>query len=558
MSVPPAPKLQVEHLTIATARGAEILQDVSLDVYPGEVLGLVGESGSGKTTRGARVLGHAGGAAVRGRRGPRGRSSTCSSFAGGPTANSRGASSRYVPQDPAVGAEPGAPDRARSCSRRSACTGARRRAADARASPSSCARCGLATTPTSSGAIPHQLSGGQQQRVAIAMAFACRPAIIVLDEPTTGLDVTTQRRSSRPSGSCARTTASAALYVSHDLAVVGELATVWPCSTPGEWWRSARWPTSSARRSTRTRAACSRRAVARSGRTPVGIEGRPPRPGSGRRAAPSPRAVPSRWTSAARPSAGRGGERGRARGPLHLRRAGGHRRGGLPSRSGRHSRRRAMRRSAARGVARRLLRGNRRPASTLAGDPSRRLRRRGRRVRLGQDDARAMRRRAASELVGEIRFRDWRSRRRPRPIDRGTPAPLQYVFQNPYASLNPRRSIGRLVAQPVDHFTKLARSDSDRAVRDAIASVSLSARELVSTLSRPALRAGAPARGDRTDPRGEPSLLVCDEVTSALDVSVQASMVELLRRLQTRARRSRCCSSRTTWRSCGASRSRSS
>jgi histidine ammonia-lyase len=67
VSVPPTPKLQVEHLTIATVRGAEILQDVSLDVYPGEVLGLVGESGSGKTTLALALIGE-GEAFYRGRR----------------------------------------------------------------------------------------------------------------------------------------------------------------------------------------------------------------------------------------------------------------------------------------------------------------------------------------------------------------------------------------------------------------------------------------------------------------------------------------------------------
>src|SRR5262249_55473355 len=71
---------------------------------------------------------------------------------------------------------------------------------------------------------PHQLSGGQQQRVAIAMAFACRPAVVVLDEPATGLDVTTQARGLRRVRDLARRYRTVAVYVSHDLAVVAELA----------------------------------------------------------------------------------------------------------------------------------------------------------------------------------------------------------------------------------------------------------------------------------------------------------------------------------------------
>ena len=71
---------------------------------------------------------------------------------------------------------------------------------------------------------PHQLSGGQQQRVAIAMAFLCRPTVIVLDEPTTGLDVTTQAHVLETVRDLCRSHRVAALYVSHDLAVVAELA----------------------------------------------------------------------------------------------------------------------------------------------------------------------------------------------------------------------------------------------------------------------------------------------------------------------------------------------
>src|SRR6185312_11107074 len=72
-------------------------------------------------------------------------------------------------------------------------------------------------------AYPHQLSGGQQQRVVLAMAFALRPSVIVLDEPTTGLDVTTQRHVLDTVRRLCSSYGVAAVYVSHDLAVVGGL-----------------------------------------------------------------------------------------------------------------------------------------------------------------------------------------------------------------------------------------------------------------------------------------------------------------------------------------------
>ena len=71
---------------------------------------------------------------------------------------------------------------------------------------------------------PHQLSGGQQQRVAIAMALGCEPDLIVLDEPTTGLDVTTQKQILRLLTRLRAQLATSMLYVTHDLGVLREIA----------------------------------------------------------------------------------------------------------------------------------------------------------------------------------------------------------------------------------------------------------------------------------------------------------------------------------------------
>ena len=71
---------------------------------------------------------------------------------------------------------------------------------------------------------PHQLSGGQQQRVLIAMALACNPDLVVLDEPTTGLDVTTQEQILGLLLDLRERFSTAMLYVSHDLGVISEIA----------------------------------------------------------------------------------------------------------------------------------------------------------------------------------------------------------------------------------------------------------------------------------------------------------------------------------------------
>ncbi|MGZ6313187.1 MAG: ABC transporter ATP-binding protein, partial [Candidatus Limnocylindrales bacterium] len=107
---------------------------------------------------------------------------------------------------------------------------------------------------------------------------------------------------------------------------------------------------------------------------------------------------------------------------------------------------------------------------------------------------------------------------------------IQYVFQNPYASLNPRRTVGQTIARQLQLFGA-SRRDTGRRVGECLERVALSsaaANRYPDQLSGGERQRVAIARALAA----EPSLLICDEVTSALDVSVQAAIVELLRDLR--------------------------
>jgi peptide/nickel transport system ATP-binding protein len=522
-------RLDVRNLEIRSGRqGPPVVTGISFAVRPGDVLGLVGKSGSGKTTVALALLGHARRGLVVSGGEIRLDGTDLLALKPGELRRWRGAKVSYVPQDPATALNPALR------------VGYQLREAlrvhpgivgDPRARVLEVMReARLDATPDMLRRYPHQLSGGQQQRVGLAMAFACRPALIVLDEPTTGLDVSTQRHILDTMRSLCRGYRVAAVYVSHDLAVVSELAAEVAVMYAGRIVEAG----PAALLFPRPLHPYTRRLLASvpapAGGRLTGIPGQQPPPG---RRGPG-------CTFAPRCELALGQCRACEPEPVELagRRVRCLRVAEVAAGRTEPAAASAPTASPASGAAVLSVRG---VSASYGSVP----------VLSGIDldvPARAcvavvgesgsgkttLARCIAGlhrEWTGEITLRGARLASAARQRQKQALKQIQCVFQNPYTSLNPRKTVGQIVAEPLRRFLGVPRGEHAERVVRVLDDVALGR----GFLSRYPDQLSGGERQRVAIARAlvvEPDLLVCDEVTSALDVSVQAVIVELLRAIQ--------------------------
>ncbi|MDD9996855.1 MAG: dipeptide ABC transporter ATP-binding protein [Rhodospirillaceae bacterium] len=522
-----------------------VLQEVSLDISPGEVIGLVGESGCGKSTLSALLLGY---------RHPSARVTNGRALFEGTDLlklerealdRIRGRRVALIPQNPTTSLNPSmrVGDQIAEVLRFHGVTpGA---AATTRRVREVLESVSLPDPPRIARRYPHQLSGGQQQRVAIAMALACNPSLLILDEPTTGLDVTTQDQILRLLAKLRELHDMAMLYVTHDLGVVAQIADRVCVMYAGHVVETAhkavvfdgpRHPYTQGLIASIPRIADGE---ARTGHPLKGLL----------RRSELPRGCPFfPRCDFSRPSCGDSPQRLETIGNGHqvacqrwrdikpdvdaaraaptVRRASGTNETLL-------SLEHVSLRYGRRGFLDRLL-GL--AAPTVVHDVSLTIERGEVFALVGESGSgKSTVAKAISGLLapftGELRFGDnvlpGSVEERPANLKRR----IQYIFQNPDASLNPRARVRTSLARPIVKFLSVSRLDVGARIATALGEVRLPESYAIhypDQLSGGERQRVALARALVA----QPDLLLCDEVLSSLDVSVQASILGLLEALK--------------------------
>ena len=530
--------LAVQNLSVAYRQGdgwLRAVDDVSFALRPGEVFGLVGESGCGKSTIALQLLGYRHLSMLVEKGDVRFKGESLTAMTRPELDRLRGDRIAFVPQNPTTALNPGI--RIGQQVAETMLAHGRAQSADGATAIAVLLKLvGLPIDPGFQHRYPHQLSGGQQQRVCIAMALACDPDLLVLDEPTTGLDVTTQEQIVALLNDLRGRIGVAMLYVTHDLALLSQLADrigvmyagrmveIAPTDEiflrprhPYTQGLIASIPMIEARSVAKARPL---RGLLRRGELPPGCPFAPrcdhamERCGVERQeleAIDDIRAVACwRWREIAPlpadPTASAVAAAVAKSAPVlsvdHVSVVYGSKAHGFRAVND-------VTFDIKEGEVFALVGESGSGKSTLARAIS----------GLTAPESGSIRLRGEL-LAGVVRNRSDQQRRL-----------IQYIFQNPDASINPRARIGDAIARPLVHFFKMEETEARARVVDALGDVRLDGSyraRFPDQLSGGERQRVAIARALAA----KPALLLCDEILSALDVSVQANILTLLQQLK--------------------------
>jgi peptide/nickel transport system ATP-binding protein len=224
------PLLSIRNLTVSFG-SAKAVNDISLDVMPGEIVGIVGESGSGKSVTALslmRLLQHpgkiTGGSLLYQLRGSKVPVRDIARLSEAEMRSWRGNEIAMIFQEPMTSLNP-----LHKCGQQvmEALILHKRMMNREAARLQTLALFKQVRLPDPELLMeryPHQLSGGQKQRVMIAMAISCQPRLLIADEPTTALDVTVQKTILELLKELQRQTGMSVIFITHDLGVIAEIA----------------------------------------------------------------------------------------------------------------------------------------------------------------------------------------------------------------------------------------------------------------------------------------------------------------------------------------------